>query len=322
METVALIGPIPQLGRQIFRRELGGKFHLLEIESEHDYEKLASAEYAVLRTLSLGAEHMDMLPRMKLIQRWGAGCDTVDIRAAGGRGIQVAVTPGMNAGAVSEYAVLLMLAVNRHLIQVHDNVKSGRWRDNSLINTSYTLKDQVVGLIGLGNIGRQVVKKVQAFGAGCIYYDVRRLPEEEEQRLGIRYTKLEELPGEADIVSVHVPLTDATRNLIDGRWIARMKPDAILVNTSRGGIIDEQALYEALAEKRIRGAGLDVWDQEPPAQDHPLFRLDQVVFSSHFGGNTIDISLDTAMCCVENIRKAADGQRLAKPFLVNDEYLN
>jgi phosphoglycerate dehydrogenase-like enzyme len=183
------------------------------------------------------------------------------------------------------------------------------------------IKGKTVGLIGCGAIGRQVAEKVRAFGAQVVYYDVFRLPETTEQKLGLTFRELDEVLASADIISLHLPLLDSTRGMIGRREIALMKPSALLINTARGEIINTVALAEALAGKRIAGAGLDVFDPEPLEADSPLRALDNVVLTPHVGGNTADISMDMVDICLENIFAVRDGRPLSPKVLVNRQYL-
>jgi lactate dehydrogenase-like 2-hydroxyacid dehydrogenase len=227
----------------------------------------------------------------------------------------------MNSAAVSEMAVLLMLAVYRSLISLHNNVIGGKWQENVVASSAYTIDEKTVGLIGFGNIGKKVARKVQAFGANVQYYDAFRLPLEEEEKLGVKYVELEELLKTSDIISLHVPLLDSTKHLICKETLALMKPTAIIVNTARGALINEADLCEALKNGRILGAGLDCLENEAAMKENPLFQLTNVVFSPHMGGSTIDISVKMAKRCIENIVKASKAESLPKTDVVNAEYL-
>lgn len=320
MEKLAIIGPVPSLGKDVIRKSLKDSLEIVEVLNESEYLKLKDVQYAILRTSKMHAEDISLCPHLKLIQRWGAGYDTVDIEYAGEKGIFVTNTPGMNAEAVSEYAVLLMLSAMRHLIPVHRNVCNGTWRDSSLINTSYTLNKKLVGLIGLGHIGKMVAQKVRAFGAEVAYFDTFRLPEDVERQLGVVYLPLDQIAEKCDVISCHVPLLNSTRHLVNAAFLSRMKPTSFLVNTSRGGIVDEEALAQALKEHKLLGAALDVFEQEPLPKESPLTSLDNIVLSSHFAGNTIDISIDMAFCCIKHIKAVMGGN--IPSDLVNSQYLS
>ena len=321
METIGLVGPYDPQIRTLIHQSIPGGFSIKEVPAENRYHELQDVNYIILRTLTLRESIIQTIPELKLIQRWGVGYDTVDIEAAAKRKIPVAITSGMNASSVSEMAVLLMLSVYRKLPLLHNNVLAGKWRGESgIASTSYVIDGKTVGLVGLGSIGRLVAKKVQAFGAGVQYYDVFRLPPEEEAALGVKYSELNDLLKTSDIVSLHLPLTDTTRHLICKDSIELMKANAVVINTARGEIVREADLLEALQKKRILGAGLDVMEHEPPAKDNPLLALDNIVFSPHMGGSTMDVNFCQVKRCIENITRICRGESLAKEDFVNARF--
>ena len=171
----------------------------------------------------------------------------------------------------------------------------------------HELSGRTFGIIGLGNIGKKVARRVAAFDARVIYYDVRRLPEHEEDALGVRFVLLDELLRGADVVSLHVPLDDRTRHLLGARELGLMKPGAVLINTCRGPVVDEAALQEALESGRLAGAGLDVLVEEPPAKDHPLFGLPNVTFTPHSAGPTWENWVARFRNGFDNIQRVAGG---------------
>lgn len=320
-EKVAIVGPIDSEGKRVIHDKLSDKFSVIEISSEDQYSELIDVEYVVLRTFQIKEDVIEKCKNLKLVQRWGVGFDSVDIKAAGEKDIQVAVATGTNAVPVAEYAVMLMLSVYRNIISIHDNVINGKKRDESIFSKSYVINGKTVGLIGLGNIGKKVAKIVQAFGADVAYFDMFPLKEKDEQQLGIKYLSLDELVQKADIISLHLPLTEQTVNLIDAKVLEKMKSTAIIINTARGGIINEDDLYEALKSNKILGAGIDVFKDEPLKENNPLLKLNNVVLSSHCAGNTADNSINMANRCVENILTVSKGLKLSPPDLVNGQYL-
>lgn len=321
METIALIGPYDPQIKALIHQSMPSGFTIKEIAAENQYDQLNGVNYVILRTLTLKEQVINAISSLKLIQRWGVGYNTVDIRAAGSRNIPVAITSGMNAPSVSEMAVLLMLAVYRQLPLLHNNVLQGKWRgEDGIASSSYVIDGKVVGLIGLGAIGKQVVHKVQAFGAAVQYYDLFRLTAEEEARLGVTYVGLEELLKTSDIISLHLPLTEATKHLIRKETIALMKASAIIINTARGEIIKEDDLIDSLQHKRILGAGLDVVENEPPALDSPLLSLKNVVLTPHMGGSTFDINTSMVKRCIDNIVRISRGESLQSSDVVNAQY--
>jgi phosphoglycerate dehydrogenase-like enzyme len=259
---------------------------------------------------AVNADFYKRAPKLKLMQLLSAGYDTVDIEAARGAGIPVCNNGGANSTAVSEHAILLMMAVARRLVWQHESVAAGRWRGNDLAGTKlYELRDKTLGIIGLGAIGRKVARLANAFGMKVHYYDIRRVSEAEEDALSVRFKLLGEILRNADIVSLHVPLTPASRHMIGAAELGQMKPTAYIINTCRGPVIDEVALCAALTDGTIAGAGLDVFDQEPPPADNPLFRLKNVVLTPHFAGPTWDNQQARFRNAFDNCQRVARGEK-------------
>ncbi|MCP5149248.1 MAG: lactate dehydrogenase [Ectothiorhodospiraceae bacterium] len=246
-------------------------------------------------------------PHLELVQLLSAGYDNADIDAARRAGVPVANNGGANSVAVSEHAVMLMLAVSRQLIWQHASVAAGRWRGNQTPRV-HELRDRTLGVVGLGSIGRKTARLALAFGMRVLYYDIARLTEAEEDALGVRFRLLNELLRESDVVSLHVPLNPSTHHLIDAEALALMKESAILVNTARGPVVDERALHACLAERRIAGAGLDVLDQEPPPADNPLLALDNVVLTAHLAGPTYESHTARLRNAYDNVQRVARGE--------------
>ena len=259
---------------------------------------------------AVNTEFFKRAPKLKLMQLLSAGYDTVDIEAARGAGIPVCNNGGANSTAVSEHAILLMMAVARRLVWQHESVAAGRWRGNDLAGTKlYELRDKTLGIIGLGAIGKKVARLANAFGMKVHYYDIRRVSEAEEDALNVRFKLLGEILRNADVVSLHVPLTPASRHMIGAAELAQMKPTAYLINTCRGPVIDEAALCAALTDGTIAGAGLDVFDTEPPPADNPLFRLKNVVLTPHFAGPTWDNQQARFRNAFDNCQRVARGEK-------------
>jgi D-3-phosphoglycerate dehydrogenase len=263
---------------------------------------------------------MDAAPGLRLIQKWGIGVDKIDLAAAGARGIPVAITAGANAIPVAEFTLLLMLAVLRRLPYREAQLRAGAWsraRGETRIEAQQ-LRGKRVAIVGLGAIGRQVAKRLRAFDTEVRYYDIRRPSPAEEETLGVRFQDLDALLGEADIVSLHVPYTPATRRLLSRERIARLRPGAIVINTARGEVVDEAALAEALVAGHLGGAGLDVFGGEPPPPDHPLLRVEApgLVLAPHVAGATFDNVANVARHAFRNIQRVLDGQPLPPADLV------
>jgi phosphoglycerate dehydrogenase-like enzyme len=226
----------------------------------------------------------------------------IDLSAVAEQGIRVTQTPALWE-TVADMTVALMLAAARMIPQAHIHVKNGQWKqssDKSLFSGT-TLHRKVLGIVGLGRIGAIVAKRVIGFEMKTIYYDVVRKPQMEEE-LGIGYKPLRELMAEADFVSIHVPLSDETRGLIGEEELGAMKREAILINTARGPVVDEQALYRALEQKRIAGAALDVYREEPLKPMNPLLALSNVVLTPHLAGSTRECDMEAVMNVIQVLR--------------------
>jgi phosphoglycerate dehydrogenase-like enzyme len=272
---------------------------------------LPETEYVV----GLGEVKMDdafykSAPKLKLMQLLSAGYDRVDIEAARRAGVPVCNNGGANAIAVAEHALMLMLAVSRRLVWQHSMVASGRWRGNDIAGVRlYEIHGRTLGIVGLGTIGKKVARLAKAFGLSVQYYDLVRLTEDQADSLGVRFRLLNELLRTSDIVSLHVPLTPMTRHMIGAGELKLMKPGAYLINTCRGPVVDEPALYEALSNRTIAGAGLDVFDQEPPPAANPLFGLDNVILTPHFAGPTWDNQYSRFRNAFDNVQRVARGEK-------------
>ena len=270
------------------------------------HREIAEADviWHVLRPLS--AADLSRGPRLQLVHKFGAGVNTIDVDAATERGVAVANMPGANAPSVAEGTVLLMLAALRRLPVLDRATRDGRgWpSDPQLGETVRDIGACTVGLVGYGNIAKQVARIVAAMGATVLHTSTG-----DDGLPGWR--SLPELLRASDIVSLHLPLTADTDGLLGAAALARMKPSAVLVNTSRGPIVDENALADALRDGRLAAAGLDVFGVEPVAPDNPLLGLDNVVLTPHVTWYTVDTMRRYLVEAVANCRRLRDGQRLA-----------
>ena len=249
-------------------------------------------------------------PNLKLVQLLSAGYDRCDIEAARRAAVPICNNGGANSTAVAEHALMLMLAVSRRLVWQHTNVAAGRWRGNNVEDVKlYELKDHTLGIVGLGTIGKKTAKLAKAFGMNVQYYDIKRLSEDQADTLGVKFSLLEELLKSSDIVSLHVPLLPDTKHMIGAAQLKMMKPSAYLVNTCRGPVVDETALIEALTNGTIAGAGLDVFDKEPPPPNNPLFALQNVVMTAHFAGPTYDNQFTRFRNAFDNCQRVVRGEK-------------
>jgi phosphoglycerate dehydrogenase-like enzyme len=273
------------------------------------YQAAADAEYYLGLARQMGGEFFRSAPRLRLVQLLSAGYDRVDVEAARKAGVPVANNGGANAIAVAEHTLMLVLAVLKRLVRFHNDVVAGRWRVGDAVESRvYELAGRTLGIVGLGNIGKKVARRAAAFDMRVQYYDIARLTEDQEDALGVRFVLLDELLRTSDVVSLHVPLDDSTRKMVGARELALMKPTAILVNTCRGPVVDEDALHEALKNGRIAGAGLDVMVEEPPARSHPLFALPNVTLTPHSAGPTWENWEARFRNGFDNIQRVAAGR--------------
>ena len=273
------------------------------------YQAAADAEYFLGLARQMGGEFFRSAPRLRLVQLLSAGYDRVDVEAARKAQVPVANNGGANAIAVAEHAIMLMLAVLKRLVRLHNDVVAGRWRATDPDARIHELAGKTLGIVGLGNIGKKVARRAAAFDMDVRYHDIKRLTEDQEDALGVRFVLFTELLRSSDIVSLHVPLDDTTRNMLGAPELAVMKPTAILINTCRGPVVDEDALHRALAGGRLAGAGLDVMMEEPPAPDHPLFALPNVTLTPHSAGPTWENWTARFRNGFDNIQRVAAGGR-------------
>jgi glyoxylate reductase len=226
---------------------------------------------------------MDRANKLRVISTVSVGVDHIDVDEATKRGILVTYTPGVLTETTADLAWALIMAASRRVAEGDRLIRKGEWKKwNIDFMLGYDVYGSTLGIIGLGRIGQAVARRAKGFDMRIIYYSRRRKPEVERE-LGIEYRPLDELLKESDIISLNVPLTEDTFHLIDEKRLRLMKPTAILVNTSRGQVIDEEALIRALKEGWIAGAGLDVFEREPLPKDSPLTKLDNVVLTPHIG---------------------------------------
>jgi phosphoglycerate dehydrogenase-like enzyme len=277
-----------------------------EDDDETFYRELEHAEvvWHVLRPISGG--DLEKAPQCKLVHKMGAGVNTIDVETATKLGIAVANMPGANAPSVAEGTVLLMLAALRRLVELDRAIRDGRgWpSDPSLGETVRDIGGCTVGLIGYGNIAKQVGRIVTAMGARVLHTSTGDDGHPD-------WRTLADLLAASDIVSLHLPLTSQTEGMLDRAALARMKPDAVLVNTSRGAVVDEQALVDALRTGGLAAAGLDVFAVEPIPTDNPLLSLDNVVLTPHVTWYTVDTMRRYLVEAVDNCRRMRDGRELA-----------
>ena len=302
--------PTVLIGAEPIRRQPGPYRTLLETHGFEVIDPVAESKLTEANLLeylpgcdaiiaggeSISARIIDACPKLRAIARTGVGYDAVDLAAATRRNIAVTITPGANQDAVAEHTFGLLLALAKNVIRFDRDIRAGQWARTILTRP---LRGRTMGVVGFGRIGKSVAVRAIAFGMNVLAYD----PSLTFASNGIRRVEFDELLAESDVVSLHLPFSEATRGLFNRDLFARMKPGAILINTARGQLIHEPDLIEALQSGQLAGAGLDVFDREPPPPDHPLWALPNVVLSPHMAGiDTLameDMATMAAWCIVE-----------------------
>jgi phosphoglycerate dehydrogenase-like enzyme len=288
----------------------GFELVVADIGTPEFYQAAVDADYYLGLARRMGGEFFRAAPKLRLVQLLSAGYDHVDVEAARKAGVPVSNNGGANAIAVAEHTLMLMLAVLKRLVRLHNDVVAGKWRVGNLAEARvYELAGKTLGIVGLGNIGKKVARRAAAFDVKVQYYDIARLTEDQEDILGVRFALLDELLRTSDVVSLHVPLDDTTRHLMSAREFAMMKPTAILINTCRGPVVDETALHHALTRGQIGAAGLDVMVEEPPVSNHPLFALPNVTLTPHTAGPTWENWTARFRNGFDNIQRVAAGRQ-------------
>ena len=277
-------------------------------ESEDERVRVAgAADFIIAFGVELSERVLRAAAGVRLVQLLSAGYDRMNLELMRELSIPCANNGGANSWAVADHALLLMLAVYKRLIEVDASTRAGRWAAPIDGSNTFEMAGKLVGILGMGRIGRQVAGRVRAFDARVQYHDKYRLTREQEAELGVAYAGLDELFRTSDIVTCHTPLTAETRRLVSRERLAVMKTTAVLINTSRGEVVDEEALIEVLETGRIAGAGLDVFEQEPVAPDNPLLRIPNVVVTPHSAGAAWDTWARRAEFAYGNIQRVSNG---------------
>jgi len=255
-------------------------------------------------------------PQLKVVSQMAVGTDNIDLAACTARGIPVGHTPGVLSDAVADLTIGLMLATARRIIEGAEDVKAGRWQTWSPMGwVGPDLHGSTVGIIGMGRIGAAVARRLTGFNVRLLYHN--RHPSPLADEVGAELVSLEDLLATSDFVSLHCPYTPETHHLIDAAALARMKSSAILINTARGGVVDQDALMDGLQSGQIRAAGLDVTTPEPLPPDHPLLSLPNVVVLPHIGSASLATRIKMAQMTVDNLLAGLRGERL--PYCANPE---
>ena len=273
------------------------------LKMAHDCEGLVT-----LLTDKVDDELFDAAPRLKVVANYAVGFDNIDVPAATRRGIPVTNTPGVLTNTTADLAFTLLVSSARRIAEGRDYARQGRWKTwGPMLLQGQDIFGATLGIAGIGRIGYAVAQRGKGFNMKILYYDAVR-NEKAEQELGAQFVSKEELLRQSDFVSLHVPLTPETRHFIDAQALAMMKPTAVLVNTSRGPVVDSMALYEALKAKRIFAAGLDVTDPEPLPADHPLYTLDNALIVPHIASASFETRSRMAEMVADNLIAGLEGK--------------
>lgn len=291
---------------------------MLYSESDSDkIQKLLWAEVVLFAPgRHLSDEVLSNASHIKLMQLWSSGYDKFNVSGCTKYGIPVANNGGANACSVAEHALLLMLSVYKWLPDSHRRTVTGEWAGNSHGLDMFLLNGKKVGIVGFGNIGRQVAKKLRGFEAEVFYYDVTRADKEIEAEHEVQYASFETIIEQSDILTLHLHANDKTAGIISKDVLAKMKKSAVLINVSRAQLIDQEALYEALCTRSIAGAGLDVYTKEPTVAGDPLLLLPNVVATPHIAGSTYDTYSMVMNRAIKNFRRVVSGEKAE--WLINN----
>ena len=275
-----------------------------------------------LLTEKIDREVMEAAPNLRVISSYSVGYDHVDVAEATNRGIYVTYTPGVLTDATADFAWTLMMSIARRVTEADRYVRGGKWKIawSPTMLVGGAVYGKTLGILGLGRIGSALAKRAMGFDMKVLYYDEIRPPKEREAELHLQYRPMEEILREADFVSIHVPLTEKTRHLMNYDRLKMMKPTAYLINTARGGVVDTEGLARALREGVIAGAGLDVHEREPVGMDNPLLKLeDKCILAPHIASGTVEARSEMAEMAANNLVSVLKGEM--PPSLVNADVL-
>ncbi|MFC2012742.1 2-hydroxyacid dehydrogenase [Chloroflexota bacterium] len=272
-----------------------------------------------LLTDKIDAELMDAAPKLKVISNMAVGYDNINIPEATSRSIVVGNTPGVLTETTADFAFTLIMAAARRVVEADAYTRKGLWKTwEPMVLLGQDIHHATLGLVGLGRIGMEVARRARGFNMKVIYFDAQRRSTEEERELGVEYVpELSALFSQSDFVSLHAPLLPQTRHLMGAKEFALMKPTAILINTSRGPVVDQKALYEALKSKQISAAAIDVTETEPISPDDPLLTLDNIIIAPHIASASVATRTKMATIAATNLIAGLQGQ--IPPHCVNPE---
>ena len=277
-------------------------------------DEMKDADALIVRIAKCDGHAIENSPNLKVIGRTGVGYDSVDVKTATAHGIPVVITPGANNRSVAEHAVAMMFALSKNLVEAQQEMCKGNWEIRGA-KKAFELEGKTIGILGLGAIGRETAKICEGCGMKVAAYDPFLSKEQVEGYGAVYYENYEDLLKVSDVVSIHVPLTDETKNMISKKQLTEMKKTALIINCSRGGIINETDLVEALKAGEIAGAGTDVFCSEPPKTDDPLLNCPNLIVSPHSAAQTREAVIKMAQMCVKGCLEVAEGKKW--PFVAD-----
>jgi lactate dehydrogenase-like 2-hydroxyacid dehydrogenase len=278
---------------------------------EEDLKRVADADAVILSHQPVNEQLLEAIPTLKMVQCPGRGFDTIDLEACARRGIPVCNQTDINKDALAEHGMALLLALTRRLVETHGHLKQVDWlAARAHLDDTYDLKGKTLGIVGFGKSGYELARRAVAFGMRILYNNRSQVDARFTEAVGAEYREKDDLYRESDVVSLNVTLNPSTQNMVGARELALMKPGSYLINVTRGGMIDEQALADALNSDRLAGSGMDVFSIEPIRPDNPLLKAKNVVLTAHAAGTTKECTDREILWGVENIRRYVErGQR-------------
>jgi len=305
MDKILVLDKLAKEGVKILQKDF--EVDCIDKITPEELKKIVSKYAAVIvrSQTQLDKDIIEKATSAKVMGRAGVGVDNIDVEAATRKGIIVMNAPGGNTISTCEHTFGMMLALSRNIPQAHGVLSGGVWEKSKFKGVE--LHNKNLGIIGLGRIGSEVAKRARAFGMNVYAYDPY-ISEEKAKTLGVAKASLDGIIKNCDYITVHLPLTEETKDLISEEELSAMKPTAFLINCARGGVVNEAALANALKEKKIKGAALDVFEKEPPAADNPLLKLDNIVVTPHLGASTDEAQVSVAIEMAECVRDVLQGR--------------
>ena len=297
---IGLVGSIHELGWEVLRSQGHSIVEVADVSANNLKKELADVSGIVLRTAQMPNEVIDACPKLQIVARHGVGYDNVDLNYLNKKKIALGVTGTANAVSVAEHVMTFFLQLTKNIHLSDELTRKGKFLEKGNLPSFFELYQKNVLILGFGRIGQAVAKRCLGFEMNVYVYDPY-VSKEMIEKMGCRSISIEDSLKLADFVSVHLPLNEKTRNFINAKSFQEMKDSCVIVNTARGGIINEQDLYQALKDKKLRAAGLDVYEQEPPPSDHPLFDLSNVLLTPHNAALTLECRMRMAVEVCETV---------------------